>query len=78
LILWGNHSSTFSIFKLQKKVLRLINRTHFTDYCNPLFISNTILTLPCIYILQCFYIGYLSKIVNDFTIPERIHHHSTR
>ncbi|PSN45256.1 hypothetical protein C0J52_06992 [Blattella germanica] len=73
-MLWGNHSSAFSIFKLQKKVLHLINRTQFRNHCKPLFILNKILNLHCIYILQC--LLYIKKI-NDFTLPEHIHHHRT-
>ena len=60
------------VFKLQKKV-PIINKTHFRDHCKPIFISNKILSLPCIYILQC-----LKRNFADFTLRGNIHYHDNR
>ncbi|PSN50310.1 hypothetical protein C0J52_10132 [Blattella germanica] len=64
--LWGSHSSAFNVFKFQKKAVRIINKAHFRDHCKPIFISDKILTLPSIYILQC--LLHIKKNSTDFTL----------
>ena len=50
LELWGNSSKVVDIFKLQKKVVRVICGAGYRDHCKPYFIDLKILTLPCLHI----------------------------
>lgn len=51
---WGSCSRTLfrSVFILQKRAIRLISGAGFRDAGRPLFLSNRILTLPSIFILE--------------------------
>lgn len=50
LILWGNSVEVDKLFKLQKRCIRAITKTWFTDSCRPLFKNLRILPLACMYI----------------------------
>lgn len=52
VIFWGNSANVQSTFILQKKCLRIIYNLNSMESARTLFISNNILTLTCIYILE--------------------------
>ncbi|KAJ8715498.1 hypothetical protein PYW07_009980 [Mythimna separata] len=52
IIFWGHCSDRESIFKVQKRCLRAIFGLKMTDSCVPIFKSHTLLTFPCLYILE--------------------------
>lgn len=51
---WGNCSQYLlrTLFVLQKRAIKYLCRTKFRDSCKPLFISNGILTLPCLFLFE--------------------------
>lgn len=50
VILWGNSSTAIRVFRLQKKVIRIIAKVGPTEHCKPLFKKFKIMPLPSIYI----------------------------
>lgn len=50
VIFWGNSSKWSKIFKLQKRIIRIIFNLQNTESCRSTFQHNKILTLPAIYI----------------------------
>jgi hypothetical protein len=51
IILWGNSHFSDSIFKIQKRIIRVITNTGRRDSCRELYKKLQILTLPSQYIL---------------------------
>ena len=76
ITLWGNHTSAISLFKLQKRALRLIYGVSSTTHCKPFFIQSGILTLPCMFVLAC--LLYVKSNVNNFTTCNTLHKYPTR
>ncbi|KAF9798488.1 hypothetical protein SFRURICE_012516, partial [Spodoptera frugiperda] len=52
VIFWGNSTDNENVFRAQKKCVRAIAKITQTDSCKPFFIKYSILTLPCIYLLE--------------------------
>lgn len=52
LILWGNSSRVSEILILQKKVIRIITKSHVLEHCKPLFILTEIQTVINLYIFD--------------------------
>jgi len=52
VILWGGDIESKKIFRLQKKVVRIIGRLGQHVSCRNLFKDLNILTLPCLYISE--------------------------
>lgn len=82
--LWGNASDALSIFRLQKKAVRVIEKAGFRDHCKPLFTDFGIMTLPSLYIfyqlleihknrdkfnLNSFYHNYATRTANLIRVP---------
>jgi len=53
ILLWGSSSHAEIVFKVQKRVIRLITNTSQRTSCRPLFKDLKILTLPCQFIREC-------------------------
>lgn len=54
IVCWGSIGTQCKrIFIIQKRILRLIFNINFRESCKETFISNKILTFPCIYIFNC-------------------------
>jgi hypothetical protein len=56
IIFWGGESENISIFKLQKRVIRIISGTSTYSSCRQVFKGYSILTVVSLYILEviCF------------------------
>lgn len=52
IILWGNSTDAPQLFRLQKKLLRIIANIEPTHTCKPHFKTYSILTLPSIYLFE--------------------------
>ena len=52
LPIWGNSPSSSKLFKLQKRALRIINKTSYRSHTDPLFKSTNILKLIDLYKLS--------------------------
>jgi len=57
IIFWGGDKKYTKIFRLHKKVIRLITGTHKRESCMPIFRRFLILTLASLYIFEilCFF-----------------------
>lgn len=75
IIIWGHSPQATRLFNLQRRAIRIIYNIGFTENCKQAFIDLNILTLPCIYIMEC--LIYIHSNKNSFT-SDQIHSHNTR
>jgi hypothetical protein len=52
MLFWGGDTQSTKIFKLQKKVVRLIGNVKINISCRELFRALNILPVPCVYVLE--------------------------
>jgi len=76
LLFWGKSPETIKIFRLQKKIIRIMTGCRSMDSCRKLFINLEILPLPSQYILSLLLFMIRNK--NQFLINSEIHHIDTR
>ena len=76
LSFWGNSPDSIKIFRLQKKIIRIMTGSRSTDSCRKLFINLEILLLPSQYILSLLLFMIRNK--NQFLVNSEIHHIDTR
>jgi len=50
IIFWGNSHHSINIFKIQKRIIRIMTNSNMRDTCRPLFNQLRILPLPSQYI----------------------------
>jgi len=55
ILFWGGDSLSTNIFKLQKKVVRLICNVKRKTSCTELFRTLSVLPVPCVYIMETVY-----------------------
>jgi hypothetical protein len=55
VLFWGGDSQSAEVFKLQKKVVRLICNVKRKTSCRELFRTLNILPVPCVYIMEMVY-----------------------
>ena len=55
ILFWGGDSQSTKVFKLQKKVVRLICNVKRKMSCRELFKTLNILPVPCVYIMETVY-----------------------
>ena len=76
VIFWGNSPSAKKVFKLQKKVIRIIANIGTRDSCKEIFKSLQIMTLYSLYAYSI-----ITFVVNNrhlFTVNNEIHKYDTR
>ena len=58
--IWGATDKTIiePLFRLQKKVIRLVNRAHYLEHTKPIFVSMKILTVYQLHDLNCLVLIY--------------------
>ena len=83
IIFWFSVSSDLrnKIFRLQKKAIRLINKTNFDSHSEPLFFKNKILKFEDLFKLEsCKFIHQEINFCNNFELVSHsnIHRYSTR
>jgi hypothetical protein len=76
LLFWGNSPDSIKIFRLQKKIIRIMEGCRYTDSCRKLFINLEILPLPSQYILSLPI--FLIRNRSQFLVNSEIHHINTR
>lgn len=76
VICWGNSSTANRVFVLQKRALRSIYGLQYRESCKQTFISQKILTLPCLYILEI--LTFVKKNLDRFTFQNISHEYNTR
>ena len=55
ILFWGGDSQSTKVFKLQKKVVRLICNIKRKTSCREIFRTLNILPVPCVYIMETVY-----------------------
>jgi hypothetical protein len=76
LTLWVGDPESKRIFRLQKKVLRIIGGTGRRASCRNLFKNQNILPLPCLYISEV--VCYVKSNMEKMKYNDEIHAHCTR
>lgn len=74
--LWGNSTNSIQIFRLQKRVIRILCGVGYRDTCKPHFIRLNILTLPALYILN--QLLEVHKTKSYLTVNSDCHNYGTR
>jgi hypothetical protein len=76
IVCWGGDEESKTIFKLQKKLMRLITNEGIVTSCWELFKTLNLLPVPCMYIME---IVYYSKFnMNRFEQKSDRHDYNTR
>jgi hypothetical protein len=76
ILFWGGDSQSTKVFKLQKKVVRLICNVKRKTSCRELFRTLSILPVPCVYIMETVY--YIKLNNEGLKQHLAIHYHKTR
>jgi len=76
LIFWGKSPDSIKIFRLQKKIIRIMMGCRSTDSCRKLFLNLEILPLPSQYSLSLLLFVIRNK--NQFQVNSEIHQINTR
>jgi len=76
LIFWRNSQDSIKIFRLQKKIIRIVMGSRSRDLCRKLFPNLEILPLPSQYILSLLLFMIRNK--NQFQVNSEIHQINTR
>ena len=76
LIFWGNSPDSIKIFKLQKKIIRIMMGCRSRNSCRKLFPNLEILPLPSQYSLSLLLFMIRNK--NQFQVNSEIHQINTR
>jgi hypothetical protein len=71
IIFWGNSYPSNSIFKIQKRIIRIITNAGSRDSCRQLFKQLQILSLPSQYIFSL--LGFVNKNTGLFQSNSEIH-----
>jgi len=73
---WGNSYSRINIFRIQKRIIRIMTKSNKRDTCSPLFKKLGILPLPSQYIFSLLLFVVTNK--NLFSLNSQIHSIYTR
>lgn len=80
IIFWGNSPLARSVFRIQKRTIRVMLEKNKRDSCKPMFKQLNILPLPCLYILSILLFVKKNMLINAdlFRHNFNIHAHRTR
>ena len=77
IVFWGNQKQNLdSVFKAQKRCLRIMCKKSPRTHCKPLFSKLLILPVPCVYIYRCATLVRSSS--NALPLNSDLHSHNTR
>jgi len=76
IIFWGNSHHNVNIFKIQKRIIRIITNSNRYDTCRPLFKQLRILPLPSQYIFSILLFVITNKKL--FQLNSQVHNIHTR
>ena len=76
LLFWGHSSDSIKIFKLQKKIIRIMMACRNGDSCRKLFFNLEILPLPSQYTLS--FLLFMIRNKYQFLVTSEIHYTGTR
>jgi hypothetical protein len=61
ILVWGHSTHLRKVFNQQRRCIRVLGGLGYRDDCRDIFKTFKILTVPCIYILQCALYMYKNK-----------------
>jgi len=73
---WGHSSHTQRIFKLQRKVIRIIFKSGYRDDVRHIFVKHGILTVPSLYIFHTLVLAYKNQ--SKYIHNNEVHDYNTR
>jgi hypothetical protein len=76
IIFWGNSSCSKDIFKVQKRIIRVITNSRICDSCRELFKQLDILPLQSQYIYSL--LVFINKNKDEFPLNSQVHRIDTR
>lgn len=76
ILFWGNSTTSNRVFLMQKRAIRCMFGLGYRDSCRPTFISQKILTLPCLYIFEI--LKFVKQNIAEFTYQNAYHNYPTR
>jgi len=76
IIFWRHTMNAKKVFRLQKRILRIMAGCGMRDSCRTLFVEQKILTLPSLYIYQL--ITFVNRNEELYVPNTKIHNHNTR
>lgn len=76
ILAWGHSAAAGDIFKSQRRAIRVLADLDYQANCRSSFIDIKVLTLPCIFILQC--LIYAHNNIDSFKLINSIHDYGTR
>jgi hypothetical protein len=77
IIFWGHSTTSVRVFRLQKRIIRIMTGSKSRDSCRKLFINPKILPLPSLY-SYCHLLFVIKKTKELFTTNNEIHTFCTR
>jgi hypothetical protein len=75
-IFWGGNPESKGIFKLQKRMIRLISNVRRYTSCRELFKALNTLPAPCLYTSEI--VCYIKTNIDRLELNTDIHDHNTR
>jgi hypothetical protein len=76
IIFWGGDIDNNNIFKLQKRVIRIISGTSRKTSCRQIFKDYNILTVTCLYIREI--VCFIKKYKGSLEQNVQVHNYNTR
>jgi hypothetical protein len=76
IIFWGSAKDSIKVFRIQKKVMRLIVGVNKRVSCRGLFSEFKILTVPLLYILET--LSFIKKLKDNLKCNSQRYEHNTR
>lgn len=76
IIVWGLSSKTTQLFRLQKRILKIIKQVPIRTESKKIFEELKILPFPCIYILEM--VSFIHRNIKSFKMNSDFHEYNTR
>nr|CAI5858457.1 unnamed protein product [Callosobruchus analis] len=76
ILLWGNSSNSFLIFRLQKKALRIMAGVGPREHCISLFLKYNIMTVTNLYLYHS--LQFIHNNIGSYVTNSIIHNYNTR
>ena len=76
VILWGNSAHALTVFRLQKKAIRVLANVNSRTHCRPLFKAYGIMPLPCLYVYHTLIEIHRQR--NSMTSSNDMHRYNVR
>lgn len=76
ILSWGHAPAAKRLFRLQRRVVRVIAGLRYRQDCRGAFVRLKMLTLPSLYIYEC--LRYVRRNIGQFSLRSYVHDRSTR